>query len=399
MLKKIFTIVLVVSTAFIINSCTSNDDEKPDIPDISVINIQQETSWDYMVAGKKDYYFIKANSNNKPHAVLFHSSQANKDIGITFTAEGLPEYVICNDYIFSFKNYNGRYVDVGVVYPNGEIEVLRDIDTGIDWNSLALSKNSIAEAWSDVVRWTGRIVSGVPCALSAASTIASHGGTWPLTAWSCGNYLLSLSTDIAQDEFDIHNGFTEFVDAYNIANTVYTCNQTNKWDCFFDLSARAIDGYADYLQELEAQEASITQVNSIMLGGYGDIQITLGWNNTSDLDLWVTDPNNETIYWAESSSSSGGWLDYDDTDGYGPENIFWDSGNSIPGVYKVEVDYYSGTGTAEYWVYVKVNNQAKTYTGYISPDETKLVLTFNRNQSLPKMAENNLTHSTINRNK
>jgi len=80
--------------------------------------------------------------------------------------------------------------------------------------------------------------------------------------------------------------------------------------------------------------------------GTGDIQVTLTWNFTNDLDLWVTDPAGEVIYYHHPTSLSEGLLDYDanaDCLQISPqpvENIFWPPGKAPKGHYRVEVQYY-----------------------------------------------------------
>lgn len=72
----------------------------------------------------------------------------------------------------------------------------------------------------------------------------------------------------------------------------------------------------------------------------GVLHFALSWNTSrTDIDLHVTDPSGQTIYYGSPSSSTGGYLDRDDTDGFGPENIYWT--NNIPeGVYRVSVNYF-----------------------------------------------------------
>lgn len=49
--------------------------------------------------------------------------------------------------------------------------------------------------------------------------------------------------------------------------------------------------------------------------GTGDVQVTLRWVGTNDLDLHVTDPAGETIYFGNRSSGSDGQLDVDSNAG------------------------------------------------------------------------------------
>ena len=77
--------------------------------------------------------------------------------------------------------------------------------------------------------------------------------------------------------------------------------------------------------------------------GTGALQVSLAWDSTPDIDLWITDPSGTEIYYKHKSSPTGGELDLDDRDGFGPENIYWTQ-NAPDGTYKVEVDYYRGSG-------------------------------------------------------
>jgi len=74
-----------------------------------------------------------------------------------------------------------------------------------------------------------------------------------------------------------------------------------------------------------------------------DIRVTLTWNTSgTDLDLWVTDPNGETVKFSNKVSEIGGELDVDNRSGYGPENFTLEAGEAISGTYSVVVDYWSG---------------------------------------------------------
>lgn len=70
------------------------------------------------------------------------------------------------------------------------------------------------------------------------------------------------------------------------------------------------------------------------------LRATLTWDTSgTDVDFWITDPNGEKCYYANDVTASGLTLDFDDTNGYGPENIT--TTNIIPGDYLVQVHYYS----------------------------------------------------------
>lgn len=104
--------------------------------------------------------------------------------------------------------------------------------------------------------------------------------------------------------------------------------------------------------------------------GTGDVQVTLTWNTSADVDLHVVEPNLEEIYYSNDASATGGVLDLDSNAGCSgdevrAENITW---NTAPprGSYIVRVDYWancSATST-DYVVTVRRKGSAtQTFTG------------------------------------
>jgi hypothetical protein len=111
----------------------------------------------------------------------------------------------------------------------------------------------------------------------------------------------------------------------------------------------------------------------------GDIQITMIWSSTADLDLHVVDPFGEEISFENPHSDSGGKLV---NEGNGScalattspiENIFWATGTAPPGVYTIVVHYF-GTcreeGDQMFELIVRVDGQLlEIVKGSISPFE------------------------------
>ncbi len=113
--------------------------------------------------------------------------------------------------------------------------------------------------------------------------------------------------------------------------------------------------------------------------GTGDIQISMTWDTQSDVDLWLTEPNGNKIYYANKISSTGGELDFDNTSEYGPENIFYKT-VAPSGTYKVEVDYFSGAPlVTNYNIVVKKGNSITSYEGTLTVDnQTNTVVEFTK---------------------
>ncbi len=379
--------VLIFATTFLIfTNCGKGDEPgqedilKQEFPEIAVVDISQETEWDYWVGGQEDYYFINA-SDGLPESLLYHSQEANKDYTVFFTENGLIDKVVVENYTLLFRNFNGYKFDVGIIYPNGDIETLRELETDFNWDNLVFGKSSDltkVSAWSDVVRWTGRIVQGVPCALSAVAASSSGGLLTPLFIGTCGTYLLTLSVDIAANEFEIQNGFTELVNFYDISSTAYSCQVViAPADCLAGLAGTALSNFANDLEAIENNEANINAVNAMMQTGYGDIQVNLTWDNETDLDLHIFDPIGNEVFYENPFTSYGMTLDVDDTDGIGPENIYWSMQNAPIGTYSVLVNFYEGISvSSNYTVLISAFGITKKFTGSISQYATVLILDF-----------------------
>ena len=121
--------------------------------------------------------------------------------------------------------------------------------------------------------------------------------------------------------------------------------------------------------------------------GTGDVQVTLRWHNTADLDLHVTDPSGEEIYFDDPSAASGGQLDHDanypceEGTSSPVENVFWPSGGAPLGRYTVQVHYFdqcSGEGTTDFTVTILVDGSSETHQGSLALDQIVTVSAFSR---------------------
>jgi uncharacterized protein YfaP (DUF2135 family) len=89
------------------------------------------------------------------------------------------------------------------------------------------------------------------------------------------------------------------------------------------------------------------------------MQVTLTWDTATDVDLYVIDPTGDYSYYNHKKTASGGELDVDDTDGYGPEHWTLTRSNDIQcgQPYRVRVHYFHAKmtgGGAGFTVKVKL---------------------------------------------
>jgi uncharacterized protein YfaP (DUF2135 family) len=76
-----------------------------------------------------------------------------------------------------------------------------------------------------------------------------------------------------------------------------------------------------------------------------DLRVTLTWDRpATDVDLWVTGPDGEKVFFSNRQGKAGGTLDTDVTTGYGPET--YTQARTLRGPYRVQVHYYGAGNPA-----------------------------------------------------
>lgn len=98
-----------------------------------------------------------------------------------------------------------------------------------------------------------------------------------------------------------------------------------------------------------------------------DIRVVLTWDtDNSDMDLWVTDPEDEKCYFSNTLTYLGGKISRDVTQGYGPEEFMLKK--APKGNYKIEVNYYGNRSQKQL---LPVSLRITFFTHYGTPQEKK----------------------------
>jgi len=80
-------------------------------------------------------------------------------------------------------------------------------------------------------------------------------------------------------------------------------------------------------------------------GTKNDVKVYLSWDtDRSDVDLWVTSPSGEKIFYSHKAGTGGEALFDDVTTGYGPESFT--AKDARPGSYLVQVNYFGSRRTS-----------------------------------------------------
>jgi len=72
-----------------------------------------------------------------------------------------------------------------------------------------------------------------------------------------------------------------------------------------------------------------------------DLRVTLTWDTpATDVDLWVTGPDGEKVFYQQKQGAAGGTLDTDVTTGFGPETFT--HARALEGTYRIQAHYFGG---------------------------------------------------------
>jgi len=127
---------------------------------------------------------------------------------------------------------------------------------------------------------------------------------------------------------------------------------------------------ADALGNISAPQATPTTITVV---GTGDVEVSLNWTVANDLDLHVSDPTGNEVYFLNPFDGTGKvmLLDLDsnagcDIDNVDAEHVVWPKGMAPHGTYTVRVDNFDNcqSAAASYTVTVQVTGKpSQTYVG------------------------------------
>lgn len=119
--------------------------------------------------------------------------------------------------------------------------------------------------------------------------------------------------------------------------------------------------------------------------GTGDVQVTLRWATSDDLDLSVTDPNGQAVSFFSPAVGSGGQLDADANAGcleQSPEpieNVFWPPTQAPAGNYTITVSLFQSCTNGEpvpFTVTLLVQGNTETLTGTVTSENPTATFPF-----------------------
>ena len=306
--------------------------------------------------------------------------------------DGAPTQLTVGETVVVVENVREDRVDLAVLDPDGGTTVIRDVPTdpemaerlaGLRAGREAAQAPSISGAFNAA----GLAIGIVGCAMVGVGGVAAAvsipvPAVLQLTAAgviACGGTIASIyqrrrSRQGLTDE-ELRSSSAAITVVSTAANAG-ECRGINLQACT-ELLLNAFGALAEYAGGVrEALGLAIESARGILYGTGGDVEVVLSWDNEADLDLWVADPSGERVWFRNRTAVSGGTLEFDDTNGFGPERIYWPSGAAPPGVYTIQVDHYAGPTAAGWRVLRVVDGRAEAYSGTIYDDQTVTVAQF-----------------------
>ena len=367
----------------LLTSC--NKDKKDDDPlldgNYAVDLTDQGLDWDYMIVNDQGNYVLAREEGGMPTTIFVKPTSSHDGYTIYVDDNGLPSRMVIDDFIFLFDNFNGNKADVAVVSPDGGVEIFREVEGQLDWDEAYTKGTLEIETWSSTLNIVSHVTGGVSCLAGITGTVMTAGAGWPLTVLGCSGFAMGLAAEYWPEHELLGLGAAEVGAISTTLGCINPTDLAGKIGCFSGIASTASTVASWGAAAIEDNQNDVWLAESTLLGGYGDIQITLTWNNTADLDLHVVDPLGEEIYWSDSYSSSGGYLDYDNISGYGPENVFWEEDQAPSGVYDVYVHHYDWDDadypqTSNFEVLINAFGFTRQFSGSTTYDELVYVASF-----------------------
>ncbi|MBR5161236.1 MAG: DUF2135 domain-containing protein, partial [Thermoguttaceae bacterium] len=174
-----------------------------------------------------------------------------------------------------------------------------------------------------------------------------------------------VSADTAKDDY---------ARALDLYQTLIWGRDYENWDGRFgDVELFALEESNAMLEA--AKKAGVTEIpldEEFIRPVDVDVRIVMTWSaDNTDIDLHVTEPSGETVFYGHRLSVAGGMISRDFTGGYGPEEYMIHK--ALKGKYKIKAHYYASHAVE---LLGAVTVQADVYTNFGRPNQKRQSLTF-----------------------
>ncbi|MBE6333508.1 MAG: hypothetical protein E7071_01625 [Bacteroidales bacterium] len=345
-----------------------------DLPDYISITENMGDSVDFAILGKDGSgFFYEADDDNELYPDRFIAcgdSIDNSKVVVNFGENGLIDNILTDEFTLVLGNYENNKFDAVVITKEGASAIQNGIESSINWEEY-YNNFEIGESNEYIFVTQINIILKIIC---------QNGGLKELLEKS----ELAISKDYLENLVVVDSIYNALVDVEVINPTFGTQVSTGDITYYIKItvdrnSGFSIDEIIDIIEEYTKDVAEggssmeddanddINLGEGSLVSGYGQIKMTLTWDNYSDIDIHCVDPSGYHIYYGAMRSTTGGYLDYDNVNGFGPENIYFDP--APEGTYEVYLHYYAeknGVSSVRYKVVIFKDGVGETFEGRIS---------------------------------
>jgi Ca-activated chloride channel family protein len=139
---------------------------------------------------------------------------------------------------------------------------------------------------------------------------------------------------------------------------------------------------ANYRNKLDLKKISPKIIADLPV----NIRVVINWNkDDTDIDLWVTDPNNERCYYSHPATEIGGRLSNDFTRGFGPEQFLLKK--AIKGKYKIQTNFF---GERQVGIAGPTAIMAEVYINYATGKQERKIVVFQNQKDNERGSEDGI---------
>jgi len=192
--------------------------------------------------------------------------------------------------------------------------------------------------------------------------------------------ILKLRPEEPHSYRDLGLAFYENGQYQEAVDMLYTV-LTKEWDSRFPGFESIVIGELSAIISSVGDKIDLSKIDKRLIKNLPvDLRVVLNWDaDNTDMDLWVTGPNQERCFYGNRHPKFGGYLSPDYTRGYGPEEFLMKDVKK--GAYKIQVNYY-GSGRQDVKKVVTVNVQVFTNYGTPMQKKKEYTLSLNNNRQL-----------------
>ena len=272
----IVSFLVLCAGVFLLSGCDAiggNDEE--DLRDLAVIPEPATSEYDIAVASETEDQAVSAaftEDEKVDYATYIDDEQ--RAATVFFGEDGLPRRLVDGEKVIVFENYGGGTFDAGVVTSEGDVKVVRDVnspDRIEDLKSAAAnSKGSKDLEPSEAAESASIAVDAGACAAAAVATKASFGLAVPAAVSACGSFFLNSAAAITG---------SESVDTAASGWSLTWCSAGDKVSC----ASEALSAMGDNLEE---SKSTIDEREEEIAEGTGVLRFAGVWSYPDREDDW-----------------------------------------------------------------------------------------------------------------